>query len=163
MKIKFSTHWKSSTQLRKQRKYRYNAPLHIKQKFMHVHLAPVLRDKYGLRNIQVKTGDRVKVMRGQFKSREGKVEKVNLKKEKIHLAGIEIIKKDGSKIQVGISPSNVMIVELDLAGKKRKLKLEKAKISSSTSSKSVKPAKLIKGGANAVKVRKSLPAQAEQK
>ena len=46
MKKKFSESWKSSKQVRKQRKYRYNAPLHIKQKFVNVHLAKELRKKY---------------------------------------------------------------------------------------------------------------------
>ncbi len=114
----FSTHWKSSVNIRKQRKYRYNAPLHIKQKFARVHLAPALRTKYGTRNSQVRTGDKVKVMRGQFRKKEGKVSRVDLKRERVYINGLEIIKKDGSKL---------MILELELGDKKRKQKLEKNK------------------------------------
>lgn len=123
----FSTHWKRSTQVRKQRKYRYNAPLHIKQKFVHVHLAPVLRAKYSTRNIQIRKDDKVKVMRGQYKKKEGKVSRVDLKRERVYVEGIEVIKKDGSKIIQGIAPSNLMITDLELNDKKRKQKLEKSK------------------------------------
>ena len=123
----FSTAWNSSTQVRKQRKYRYNAPLHIKQKFAHVHLAPLLRKKYGTRNVQVRKGDKVRIMRGQFRKKEGKVERVDLKREKIYINGAEIIKKDGSKIMQSVKPSNLMILELELGDKKRKQKLEKTK------------------------------------
>lgn len=128
MKRKFSTHWKSSTQVRKQRKYRYNAPLHTKQKFVHVHLAPVLRNKYHVRNVQIRKGDKVRVLRGQFRKKEGRVERINLKREKVYVSGLEIVKKDGSKIIPGLAPHKIMILELELNDKKRKQKLEKNKL-----------------------------------
>jgi large subunit ribosomal protein L24 len=120
----FTTSWNRSTQVRKQRKYRYNAPLHIKQKLLSVHLSADLRKKYGARNITVRSGDKVKVMRGQFAKKEGKVDRINLKDEKVFIAGIEIVKKEGAKIGVGFNPSNLQILELDLSDKKRKEKLE---------------------------------------
>jgi large subunit ribosomal protein L24 len=124
VKNSFSSAWKSSTQVRKQRKYRYNAPLHIKQKLVHVHLSKPLREKYAIRNVQVKKGDKVKVLRGQFNKKEGKVERVDLKKEKVYVTGIEIIKKDGSKLVQSLHPSNLILVDLNLDDKKRKQKLE---------------------------------------
>jgi large subunit ribosomal protein L24 len=124
VKNTFSTSWKGSTQVRKQRKYRHNAPLHLKQKMNHVHLNAELRKKYGTRNILVKKGDKIKVLRGQFAKREGKVDRVNLKDDKVFVNGIEAIKKDGTKQLLPLSPSNLMITELELSDKKRKLKLE---------------------------------------
>jgi len=56
MKKKFSNSWKASKQVRKQRKFRYNAPLHIKHKFLSAHLSKELMKKYGTRNIPVKKG-----------------------------------------------------------------------------------------------------------
>ena len=120
----FSTTWKRSVQPRKQRKYRYDAPLHIRQKFMNVHLSPELRKKHSLRNIQLRKGDKVKVIVGDFKKKEGKVERINLKREKVFVSGVEKIKKDGTKLLVGLSPSNLMITELKIEDKKRKQKLE---------------------------------------
>ena len=127
VKTAFSTAWKSSTQPRKQRKYAFNAPLHTRQKFVHAHLSPELRKKYGTRNIQIKVNDKVKVLRGQFKSKEGKVERVDLKDGKIYVVGVDYVKKNGSKAVFGLRPSNVMILELQLSDKKRKAKLEGTK------------------------------------
>jgi large subunit ribosomal protein L24 len=55
---KFSISWRKSIKPRKQRLFRFNAPLHVKQKLMHVHLSPELRKKYNLRNIGLKKGDK---------------------------------------------------------------------------------------------------------
>lgn len=125
MKTKFSSSWKKSIQPRKQRKYRYNAPLHIKQKFVNVHLSKELRKKHSKRNMGVRKGDKVKVMRGQFKKKEGKVEQVSLKKTLIYVEGIEITKKDGTKTRYPIHPSNLMVTELNMDDKMRQKSLER--------------------------------------
>jgi large subunit ribosomal protein L24 len=116
---KFSLSWKSSKQPRKQRKYRYNAPLHIKSKFLSAHLSKQLREKYKKRAIRIRTGDKVKIARGQFKKKEGKVDRVLLKQSKVIIQGIEITKKDGTKTTYPIHPSNLLILELNLEDKKR--------------------------------------------
>ncbi len=121
---KFSTAWKASTQPRKQRKYTHAAPLHLKQKDLHAHLTPELRKKYGTRNARVRQGDKVKILRGQFAKKEGKVERVEIKRTRLFITGAEIIKKDGAKVLYPIHPSNILIMELDLGDKKRKRKLE---------------------------------------
>ncbi|MBI2112333.1 50S ribosomal protein L24 [Candidatus Woesearchaeota archaeon] len=123
----FSTSWKSSKQIRKQRKYRYNAPLHLRQKFLSAHLSADLRKKYGVRSIQLRKGDKVKILRGQFAKRECKVERITLKRESVFLSGVEVIKKDGNKVQFPLKASSLMIIELDLSDKKRKMKLEQKK------------------------------------
>lgn len=120
----FSTHWKGSSQPRKQRKYRHNAPLHIRQNFMHVHLSPELRTKYRTRAIQVKKGDKVKLLRGKFKKQEGKVDHLHLQYNRVFVTGVDYIKKDGTKVLVPLAPSNLMITVLDLSDKRRKEKLE---------------------------------------
>lgn len=127
MTKKFTSTWKKSTQPRKQRKFRHKAPLHLKQKFMHAHLSPELKKKYLTRNIQLRTGDKIKILRGLFKKKEGKIEKINLKKEHVFITGIEKIKKEGTKLLVPFHPSNLMITELNLDDKKRKQKLESKK------------------------------------
>ncbi len=127
MAKKFSTKWKSSKQPKKQRKYRYNAPLHIKQKFISAHLSKELREKYKTRALQLRKGDTVKIMVGQFKGKTGKVKKVDLKKAKVYIEGIEILKKDGTKADYPIDPSNLMITELNLEDKKRLKSIERKK------------------------------------
>ena len=78
MKTKFSNAWKASTQPRKQRKYRHNAPLHVRGHFLHTHLSTDLRDKHKTRSLRLRTGDEVKVLRGQFKGKTGKVTAVDV-------------------------------------------------------------------------------------
>lgn len=124
MKTEWSKHWKSSIRPGKQRKYRYNAPLHIKQKFMDVHLSPELRKKYGIRHVMVRKGDKVKIVRGQYKKKTGKILKVLIIRQKVHMEGIEQTRKDGTKSFVALQPTNLMIIELDLTDKIRKEKLE---------------------------------------
>lgn len=117
--MKFSTSWKSSKKPKKQRKYRYNAPLHIKQKFMGCHLSKELRKKHGKRSVPVRKGDKVKVLRGQFKGTIGKVDRVDLKKTRVYVTGIERTKKEGTKSFYPIHPSNIIIIDLNLDDKKR--------------------------------------------
>src|SRR3989344_3854847 len=119
MNKKFSKSWVSSKQPRKQRKYRANAPLHIKAKFMHVNLSKALRKSQGIRNIQLRKGDKVKIMRGKFKKKEGKVNEILLNRGKIYIEGIQTKKKDGSNIKFPIRASNLQIVELNMEDKKR--------------------------------------------
>ena len=119
MKKKFSTAWIASKQPRKQRKYTANAPLHLKKKLLSVNLTKALREKYGKRNIPVKKGDTVKVMRGKFKNKTGKVLEVKIKLLKIMVEGIQVKKQEGSKVNVPLRASNLQITELNLEGGKR--------------------------------------------
>lgn len=121
----FSKAWKSSRKPRKQRKYRVTAPLHIKQNFTHSHLSKDLRKKYGRRSIGLRKGDKVKIMRGQFRKYEGKIEKIDLKKTRIFVSGVEITKRDGSKKLLPLQPSNLLITELNLDDKFRQQDLER--------------------------------------
>ena len=120
----FSTKWARSKKPGKQRKYRKNAPLHIKQYFAHTHLSGDLRKKYGKRAVGIRKGDKVKVMKGNFKKHEGKVESVNLAKSKVLVSGVEITKRDGSKKLLALEPSNLMIMELNMEDKLRQKSLE---------------------------------------
>jgi large subunit ribosomal protein L24 len=125
MKSKFSTHWIGSKLPRKQRKYRANAPIHTRRKMMSVHLSESLRKKYGKRNFPIHKDDNVKIMKGEFKGKTGKVEDVNLKKLRVMVGGIFRTKKDGTKVGVYFDPSNLLIKDLNLDDKKRKTALER--------------------------------------
>lgn len=124
---RWSKSWKASKKPRKQRKYISNLPLHIRKTLMSATLSKELRKKYGMRNLPVRTGDKVKILRGQFKKKTGKITSVNLTKIKLYIEGIEQVKKDGSKAFYPIHPSNVMVTELDLDDRKRKKVLERTK------------------------------------
>jgi large subunit ribosomal protein L24 len=122
MKSQFSKTWNSSIQPRKQRKFRYNAPANIKRKFLTVNLAKDIREKHGARNAKIRKGDKVKVLRGNFSSKTGTVDRVDLANLKIFVTGIEVSKRDGSKAKVALNPTNLQIVELKLDDKFRKQK-----------------------------------------
>jgi len=119
MKNKFSKHWIESKQPRKQRKYRAHAPLHIKRKFLSANLSKDLRKKYKKRSLVVVKGDTVKIMRGKFDGKTGKVLQVFTNKSKVTVDGINVKKQDGSKANVKMQPSNLQIIELNLNDKKR--------------------------------------------
>lgn len=134
MKKKFSTKWKASKQPRKQKKYLANAPLHIKKRFVSVNLSKELRTKHGKRNIPVRKGDSVKIVRGKFKGKKGKITKVNLKISKVNVEGIQVKKQDGSKVDIKLQPSNLQIIELNLEDRKRKIEKTKENASKKTKS-----------------------------
>lgn len=125
MKREFSRAWNGSSKPRKQRSFRFKAPLHVKQKFVHTHLSKDLRSKYKKRSMGLRKGDKIKIMLGSFKKHEGKVERINLKKTMVFVSGVEITKKDGTKKLLALHPSNLMITELNMDDKFRQKLLEK--------------------------------------
>ncbi|MBU3913466.1 MAG: 50S ribosomal protein L24 [Nanoarchaeota archaeon] len=128
MKKKFSTAWIGSRQVRKQRKYRANAPLHIKYKFMAGNVSKDLRKKIGKRSVEVRKGDIVKIMRGKLAGKSGKIASVDFKKQRVTVEGLQNQKKDGTKINVYFHPSKVQITELtDARGQKKEKKPEETK------------------------------------
>ena len=119
MKRKFSKSWRSSKQPRKQRKYVANAPLHLKRRLLSVNLSKDLRKKHGRRNIEVRKGDVVKIMKGKFKKKQGRVLEVKTKRQKIYIEGMQVKKMEGSKVNVPFRAPNLQIIELNLDDKKR--------------------------------------------
>jgi large subunit ribosomal protein L24 len=110
----WSNDWNSSTNPSKQRKYRDNAPLHVKDKLVSANLDHELREELGTRNLQVRTGDRVKVMRGDETGAEGIVNNIDRENTRIYVDGIEVERQDGSKSQKPLRPSNVQLVALNV-------------------------------------------------
>ncbi len=119
MKNKFSTSWKASKRPGKQRKYLANAPINLKKKFMSANLSKELRKRYGKRNVTLRKGDTVKIMRGKFKKKTGKVIDVDRKRKRVEIEGMQVKKQDGSKTNIKFNPSLLQIIELNLEDKKR--------------------------------------------
>lgn len=71
-------------------------------------------------------GDEVKVMRGAFKGKEGKVTQVYRKKYVIHVERCTRDKSNGQQIPIGIDASNVVITSLKI-DKSRKAILARKK------------------------------------
>lgn len=115
---------------RKQRVFRYTAPMHVRQKFVHVRLAKELAAKLGVkrRSIAVRRGDTVKVMSGGSRGRTGKVSSVDLKRAIVIVEGIARKNAKGKELPIPIKSSNVYAIDLDLSDKRRGAKLEGAKV-----------------------------------
>ena len=130
MKKEFSTAWKGSRQKRKQIKYKTKSPIHIKRKMLSVNLSKDLRKKQGTRNVELRREDKVKIMRGKFRGKSGKVITIKTKVLKVYVEGIQVKKQDGSKVNVPLNASNLQILELNMSDKKRfkKMKVEKKEI-----------------------------------
>ena len=127
MKKIWSNAWKASSQKRKQRKFVFNAPLHIKHKLVNVSLSKELKTEHSTRAVPVRSGDVVEIKAGQFKGISGKVSKVSLGRTKVFVEGAAVKRRDGSDSLYPIHPSNLMITKLDLSDKKRADKLAKVK------------------------------------
>jgi large subunit ribosomal protein L24 len=123
--MNFSTNFKASVNPRKQRLYVYHAPLHIKSAMLASHLSKELRQKTGKRALRVRVGDKVVVITGQHRKKQGKVERVDIRRQAVFVAGIERQRKDGSKAAYPFHPSNLVILEI-VEDKRRVNKQRKA-------------------------------------
>jgi large subunit ribosomal protein L24 len=111
---------------RKQRLFRYTAPNHVRQKFVHAHVAKELAKKLGIkkRSVGVRRGDTVKVMSGNSRGKNGKVSDVDLRRAVVFIEGIARKTAKGREIQIPISASNVYITDLNLTNKWRSAKIQ---------------------------------------
>ena len=122
---KFSNSWKGSKQARKKRKFIANAPLHIKRKFLSATLSKPLRKQYSRRSIELRKGDEVKVMRGNFAGKTGKISVAQTNKMRVAVEGLQRQKRDGTKVNVWFNASKLMITSLNTDDKMRLKSREK--------------------------------------
>lgn len=104
---------------KKQRKAQKEMPLHKRKRLVSAHLSKELRESLKKRSLPVRKGDSVKIMRGSFKGKSGKVIKVDLRKAKIYIEKITRKKANGTEVPVPISASNVLITALDKSDERR--------------------------------------------
>ena len=103
----------------KQRKWMYQAPLHVKRKFISAHLSKELSQKYRRNSFPLRKGDEVEVMSGSFKKKTGKIDKINLKKQRVFIQGITRKTSAGTEKMVSFHPSKLKIMNLNLGDKRR--------------------------------------------
>lgn len=107
---------------RKKHKALFKAPLHERQKLVSAHLSKELRARLKKRSIAVRKGDRVRVMRGKFRKREGKIVRVNLKKSRVFIEGLVVRKQSGKEVLAPIHASNLLVLELEKRTPKKRKK-----------------------------------------
>lgn len=123
----WSKKWIASKQPRKQRKYRHNAPMHVRQKFVSARLSDALSNRFGRRSMQIRKGDEVKIMRGSDRGFKGNVERVDLKRSRVFIENLNAKKVDGSEVLRPVEPSNLMITEAGMDDKRRQMIAERSR------------------------------------
>ncbi len=116
----------TSTQPRVQRKRAAHAPLHVKRILTSSHLAEEVHAKAKgrlPRALPVRKGDTVRVMRGGFRGREGKVVSVDRVHGMVVVEGI-IEKVDEKKVPRPLHASNLLIIRMDDTDAWRRRKFE---------------------------------------
>ena len=117
----------TSAKARTQRKRAANAPLHTKRILASSHLAPEVHDKAKgrlPRALPVRKGDTVRIMRGGFRGREGKVVSVDRMHGTVVVEAITIEKVDEKKVPRPVHASNLMIIRMDDTDPWRRRKFE---------------------------------------
>ncbi|MGC8710095.1 MAG: 50S ribosomal protein L24 [Candidatus Micrarchaeia archaeon] len=116
----------ASSKPKKQRKFRYAAPMHMRQRFVNAHISKELKEKLGIakRSIEIRKGDSVKVVSGGQKGKSGKVSEVSIRRGFVYVDGIVRKTAKGKEIMVPIRASNLYITDLDLSDKYRKESIE---------------------------------------
>ncbi|KAK0196986.1 translation protein SH3-like domain-containing protein [Armillaria mellea] len=128
--MKFSADVSSSR--RKARKAHFDAPSSVRRKIMSSALSKELRGKHNVhllpshwsqyssfqyvqaRSLPVRKDDEVRIVRGKYKGREGKVTQVYRKKWVIHVDRVQRDKSNGASAPIGIHPSNVVITTIKM-------------------------------------------------
>lgn len=103
----------------KQRKKRYYASLHEKQAYLSSHLDSKLGKELKKRALPLRKGDSVKIMKGNFKGKTGKITDVNYVMQYVFIEKILRKKSDGSEIPVKFQPSNLIITDVDRSDARR--------------------------------------------
>ena len=116
---------------RKARRAHFQAPSHVRRILMSAPLSKELRGKYNVRAMPIRKDDEVRIKRGFYKKREGKVTACYRLKWAIHIDKVQREKANGATVPVGLHPSNVEIVKLKLT-KHRRAILERKNRSNTT-------------------------------
>jgi len=103
-----------SSSRRKARKAHFAAPSSIRRKIMSAPLSKDLRGKHNTRSLPIRKDDEVRIVRGTYKGREGKVTQVYRKKWVIHVDRVQRDKTNGATASIGVHPSNVVITTIKL-------------------------------------------------
>jgi len=114
-----------TSQPRKQRKKIYQDPLHKRYKRFSSPLSSELKATHNTGSVQVRTGDTVRVYRGEHKGLEGKVTKVDTKNYRIFVEGVTREKIDGTPAPIPMHPSKTMITRLNLDDRWRREALKR--------------------------------------
>merc|ERR1712157_190738 len=95
-----------------------------RRKLMSANMGKELQARHGVRSMPIRKDDEVLIVRGMYKTREGKVTTCFRKKMVVHIERITREKVNGASVPVGIPASSLTITKLKM-DKDRKTALER--------------------------------------
>jgi len=109
----------ASTKPSKQRVALYNLTAHRIRKLLSAPLSVELKTNHGRNSYPVRKGDTVKIVRGDFAGIEGKITKIDTRRQRLFVEGVSREKVAGTSTNVSVHSSKVMITKLNLDDKWR--------------------------------------------
>ena len=109
----------ASTKPSKQRVALYNLTAHRIRKLLSAPLSVELKSSHGRNSYPVRRGDTVKIVRGDFAGIEGKITKIDTRRQRLFVEGVSREKVAGTSTNVSVHSSKVMITKLNLDDKWR--------------------------------------------
>ncbi|MFH1750421.1 MAG: 50S ribosomal protein L24 [Candidatus Micrarchaeota archaeon] len=113
---------RESIQPRKKRRALIYSKIHSMKRLLRVHLSKALRQQFKKRSLLVKKGDKVRILTGNFRKREGKVIEVDVSKGRLYIEGIIQKKQGGKEVFAPVIPSNCILLEWAQPRKKEKVR-----------------------------------------
>jgi large subunit ribosomal protein L24 len=103
----------------KKRAALYKTPTHRIRKLLSASLSTELKTSQGRNSYPVRKGDTVKILRGDFAGIEGKITRVDTKKQRLFVEGVSRETVAGTSTNVSVHSSKVTITKLNLDDKWR--------------------------------------------
>jgi len=103
----------------KQRAALYNIHPHKIRKILSAPLSTELKTSHGRNSYPVRKGDTVKILRGDFAGIEGKITRIETKRQRLFVEGVSRETVAGKSTNVSVHSSKVMITKLNLDDKWR--------------------------------------------
>ena len=115
---------KNSSQPRKMRAQLHSGAMRVRHKSLSSTLSKDLKEKHSFDHVTLRKGDTVKILRGDFRGIQGKVQETFSKAGQITIEGVTREKLKGGTVPVKINASKVMVTSLNLDDKLRRKALE---------------------------------------
>ena len=100
----------NSKQPRRQRKALFQYKNHQRSKLLSARVADFLREEYGIKNIPLRVGDSVKIVKGEFTDFEGEVIEIT-KNQRAKIKEATFDKADGTQFHPAIHISKLVITK----------------------------------------------------
>lgn len=100
----------NSKQPRRQRKALFQYKNHQRSKLLSARVADFLREEYGIKNIPLRVGDSVKIVKGEFTDFEGEVIEIT-KNQRAKIKEATFDKADGTQFHPAIHISKLVVTK----------------------------------------------------